>query len=287
MAAAAASGAVLVTGSSTGIGRATALHLDGLGFRVFAGVRKEADGQALADTASDRLEPVIVDVADEASVTAAAETIGKATGERLVGLVNNAGISVSGPLEGLEVDAWRRQFEVNVFGQIAVTRALLPMLRATKGRIVFMSSIGGRTAINFIGPYSASKHAIEAIGDSLRQELRPLGVRVSIVEPGSIATPIWEKGEASANASREHFSEAVEGLYGEAMDGFTKLAMDTGKRGLPAEKVAEAVAHALTAKRPRTRYLIGAEARIQATMKTALPARAGDAVVAAMVRRAK
>ncbi len=287
MAAAAASGAVLVTGSSTGIGRATALHLDGLGFRVFAGVRKEADGQALADAASDRLEPVIVDVADEASVTAAAETIGKATGERLVGLVNNAGISVSGPLEGLEVDAWRQQFEVNVFGQIAVTRALLPMLRATKGRIVFMSSIGGRTAINFIGPYSASKHAIEAIGDSLRQELRPLGVGVSIVEPGSIATPIWEKGEASANASREHFSEAVEAIYGDAMDGFTKLAMDTGKRGLPAEKVAEAVAHALTAKRPRTRYLIGAEARIQATMKTALPARAGDAVVAAMVRRAK
>jgi len=287
MAAAVASGAVLVTGSSTGIGRATALLLDGLGFRVFAGVRKEADGESLAGEASGRLEPVVLDVADETSVAAATTAIGEATGQRLVGLVNNAGITVSGPLEGLEVDAWRHQFEVNVFGQIAVTRALLPMLRATKGRIVFMSSIGGRSAINFIGPYSASKHAIEAIGDSLRQELRPSGVQVSIVEPGSIATPIWEKGAAGAGAAREQFSDDVEAVYGDAMDAFTKVAMDTGARGLPAEKVAEAVAHALTAKRPRTRYLIGAEARIQAAMRVALPDRAGDAVVATMMRRAK
>ena len=281
---AAASGAVLVTGSSTGIGRATALRLDSLGFRVFAGVRKPADGEALEAEATGQLQSLIVDVADEASVDAAAREIAKATGERLIGLVNNAGITVTGPLEGLAVDEWRRQFEVNVLGQVAVTKAFLPMLRAAKGRVVFMSSVGGRSALPLVGPYSASKHAIEAIGDSLRQELRPHGVKVSIVEPGSVATPIWEKGEADATTAREEFGDDVERVYGPMMDTFQKLAMEAGSRGIPPERVADAVEHALTADRPKTRYVVGVAARAQTAMAAVLPDRATDAAVGRMLR---
>jgi NAD(P)-dependent dehydrogenase (short-subunit alcohol dehydrogenase family) len=282
--AAAASGAVLVTGSSTGIGRATALRLDELGFRVFAGVRKPADGEALEAAAGGQLRHLALDVADAASVEAAAKGLADATGERLIGLVNNAGITVTGPLEGLTVDDWRRQFEVNVFGQVAVTRALLPMLRAAKGRVVFMSSVGGRNALPMLGPYNASKHAIEAIGDSLRQELRSLGVKVSIVEPGSVATPIWDKGQEGASDAREEFGQDVERIYGPMMDRFAKLAMDTGKRGIPPERVADAVEHALTADRPRTRYVVGADAKVQMALRALLPDRVRDAGVGRMLR---
>lgn len=282
--AAPASGAVLVTGSSTGIGRATALRLDADGFRVFAGVRRQEDADALRSAASGRLEPVSVDVADEKSVEAAAERIREDEGGLLAGLVNNAGISVAGPLEGLELDEWRRQLEVNVLGQVAVTRACLPMLRAARGRIVFMSSIGGRNALPMLGPYNASKHAIEAIGDSLRQELRPHGVEVAIVEPGAIATPIWEKGAASANASRERLEPEVERVYGPMMDKVTALALEAGAGGIAPEKVADAVAHALTAERPKTRYVVGVDARVQAMLGAALPDRAFDAVIARRLR---
>jgi NAD(P)-dependent dehydrogenase (short-subunit alcohol dehydrogenase family) len=285
--AAAASGAILVTGSSTGIGRAIALRLDRIGFRVFAGVRKLADGETLKEQAGDLLDAVILDVTDADSIEAAAARIGEATGGRVAGLVNNAGTGVAGPLEGLEVEEWRRQFEVNVFGQIAVTKALLPMLRAAMGRVVFMSSIGGRTALPMLGPYNASKHAIEAIGDSLRQELRGLGVEVAIIEPGSIATPIWGKAAAGANASRERYDPGLERIYGDLIDRVTRLAAQTGKRGIPPERVAEAVEHALTAQRPKTRYLVGADAKIQARVTAVLPDRAVDAAVARRLRGAR
>lgn len=276
-------GAVLVTGSSTGIGRACALRLDGMGFRVFAGVRKEADGEALRAEASERLEPVILDVTDEGTIDAAAQRIAEATGGRLAGLVNNAGIAVPGPLEGVPLDAWRRQLEVNVIGQVAVTRALLPQLRAARGRIVFVSSIGGRSALPMLAPYNASKHAIEAIGDALRQEMRPLGVEVSIVEPGSVATPIWEKGRAGGDAVREQMSEEVERVYGKRVDRFQALADKTGARGIPPEKAAKAITHALTARHPKTRYLVGADAKVRARLGAVLPDRAMDRIVARMI----
>ncbi len=280
----AAQGAVLVTGSSTGIGRACALRLDRDGFDVFAGVRADADAESLRSEASDRLSTLNVDVSGQATIEAAAERIAGATGGRLAGLVNNAGIAVAGPIEGLASDEWRRQFEVNVLGQVAVTRALLPMLRAARGRVVFMSSIGARGALPFAAPYNASKHAIEAVGDSLRQEVRPFGVGVSIIEPGAIATPIWEKGKAGAAGARAAMSDEVRGLYGEAMDRFQELAMKTGERGIPPEKVADAVAQALTASRPRTRYVVGTDAKIQAHLGALLTDRGRDRLIARMIR---
>ncbi|MEO8091664.1 MAG: SDR family oxidoreductase [bacterium] len=280
----AAQGAVLVTGSSTGIGRACALRLDRDGFDVFAGVRADADADSLRSEASERLLAVNLDVSEQATIEAAAERIAEATGGRLAGVVNNAGIAVAGPIEGLAGDDWRRQFDVNVLGQVAVTRALLPMLRAAQGRVVFMSSIGGRGSLPFTAPYNASKHAIEAIGDSLRQEMRPFGVEVSIIEPGAIATPIWEKGNTSAAGARATMSDEVRSLYGEGMDRLQRLATKLGQGGIPPERVADAVAHALTASRPRTRYLVGTDAKIQARLGALLSDRGRDRLIARMIR---
>ena len=211
-----ARGAVVVTGSSTGIGRACALHLDRLGFKVFAGVRKEADGERLRGEASERLEPLILDVTDSEHISRAAERVSEATGGGLAGLVNNAGIGVGGPLELLPLSDFRRQIEVNLIGQVAVTQAFIPALRRARGRLVFISSIGGLIATPYMSPYHASKFGIEAVGDVVRQELRQFGVQVSIVEPGSIATPIWEKGGATAKAVRGNLSPEGQELYGES-----------------------------------------------------------------------
>ena len=279
MSAAEASGAVVVTGSSTGIGRACALSLDRAGFTVFAGVRKPEDGEALRREASERLEPLPVDVTDAESIAAAADRVREATGGRLAGLVNNAGVSFAGPVEALPIDHYRRQLEVNVVGQVAVTQAMLAMIRAARGRVVFISSIGGRGGIAYLSPYNASKAAISAVGDSLRQEMRRFGVEVSIIEPGSIATEIWRKGLESAPALRGSLAPEMQELYGERLDRVEALARKTGARGLPAETVAEAVEHALTAEKPNARYVIGREAKIQAAARTMLPSRAFDRLV--------
>src|SRR5438874_93678 len=232
---------VLVTGASTGCGRACALDLDRRGFRVLAGVRKDADGEALR-AESSRIEPVILDVTDQSSIDAAVKGIG----DELYGLVNNAGITVAGPLEYLPVDEIRRQFEVNVFGHLAVTQAFLPAIRNAHGRIVFMSSVGGRVpSAPFLSPYNASKHAIESFGDALRVELAPSGIHVSLIEPGSVATPIWDKSVSAAVALRKGLRREAAERYGAAADKTQKLAEATGRRGIPPEKVAEKVAHAL------------------------------------------
>jgi len=272
-------GAVVITGASTGIGRSCALRLDRAGFDVFAGVRKPEDGEALVAAASDRLRPLAIDVTDAGSIAAAATEIEEATGGRLAGLVNNAGIALAGPIEGVALDELRRQFEVNVFGQVAVTQALLSMVRAAKGRVVFMSSVGGRNALPYISPYSSSKHAIEAIGDALRIEMRPFGVEVAIVEPGSVATPIWEKSGSEAATAREEYGQEIEALYGERMDHMESLAEKTGARGVDPEEVAQAVEHALTAGKPKTRYVVGREAKIQLKVAAALPRRAMDRLI--------
>jgi NAD(P)-dependent dehydrogenase (short-subunit alcohol dehydrogenase family) len=270
---------VVVTGSSTGIGRACALGLDRAGFTVFAGVRKVEDGESLQAAASDRLEPLIVDVADRATISAAADRVREATGGRLDGLVNNAGITLQGPVEGLPLDDYRRQLEVNVIGQVAVTQALLAMIRAARGRVVFISSIGDAIGLPFLSPYNASKAAISAVADSLRQEMRPFGVQVSTVAPGSIATEIWDKGVTAAPQLRETLGPEMNELYGDELDKLEALAVKTGARGLHPDKVFEVVEHALTAKRPKARYVVGTEARVQAVARTVLPKRAFDKVI--------
>lgn len=277
--AAAARGAVVVTGASTGIGEACTLGLDGLGLRVFAGVRKAADGDALTQKASGRLTPVLLDVTDAATIAAAAETVAKAVGEAgLAGLVNNAGISVAGPLEFLPIAELRTQLEVNVIGQVAVTQAFLPMLRKARGRVVNMGSIAGRSATPFVGAYCASKFALEALTDALRMELRPWAIAVSIVEPGAVATPIWEKSVARASATMERLPPQARDLYGQALTTMREASERMARGAIPTDRVVAAVVHALTAARPKTRYLVGTDAKVQAALRV-LPDRLRDRLI--------
>ncbi len=272
---------VVVTGASTGIGRATALHLDATGWRVFAGVRKEADAESLRGEGSERLTPLMLDVTDTAQIAAAAARVGAEVGEAgLDGLVNNAGIAVPGPLEALPIDDFRRQVEVNLTAHVAVTQAMLPAIRSARGRIVFITSIGGRMAFPMFGAYHAAKFGLEAVGDVFRQELRPWGIEVAIVEPGSIATPIWERGEREADGFVARATDVQQELYGQSIAAYREVARKTGARGIPPERVAKKIAHALTARRSRTRYLVGADARGQAFAKAVLPDRLVDWLVA-------
>jgi NAD(P)-dependent dehydrogenase (short-subunit alcohol dehydrogenase family) len=273
---------VIVTGASTGIGRATALRLDASGWRVFAGVRDPADGESLRSSASERLTPITLDVTDPEQIAAAAARIEQESENGLHGLVNNAGVAIPGPLETIPLDDFRRQLEVNLVAYVAVTQALLHSIRKAKGRVVFVSSIGGRIAFPFGGPYHASKFGTEAIGDVFRQELRPWGLRVAIVEPGSIDTPIWERGQRKATEI-EAKAPKTDLLYGAAIEKFRKVIQDTAERGIPPEKVAKAIAHALESSRPRSRYLVGLDAKVQARLKYVVPTRVLDRVVARMV----
>jgi NAD(P)-dependent dehydrogenase (short-subunit alcohol dehydrogenase family) len=261
----------LVTGASSGIGRACAQHLSGLGYEVLAGVRDPAD-------APDGLEPLRLDVTSEADVAAAAERVGA----ELHALVNNAGIAVMGPAEVVPVEEWRRVLEVNVIGQVAVTRALLPALLRARGTVVNMSSIGGRVANPLFGPYSASKFALEAVSDALRREVAPHGVRVVSIEPGGISTPIWAKGMGDAQRIMGGMSAEQERRYAGVIAGVTKIAQRLARDGLPPEKVAEVVGEAITADRPRARYVVGREAKVQALAARVLP----DRVLDALIRRA-
>ncbi len=276
--------AVLVSGSSTGIGRATALRLDRAGFRVFAGVRNRGDAESLEADGSDRLEPVILDVTDEGTIAATRERIDQVTEGRLAGLVNNAGIVVAGPIETLELDGLRRQLNVNVTGQVAVTQAFLPQIRAAKGRIVLMASIGGRMSLPYLSAYHASKFALEGVGDSLRMEMRPFGVAVSIVEPGAIATPFWAKGNEQVERVIEAMSTAQRDAYEASTMAAAEGARKAEERGIAPERVAKAVEHALTASRPKTRYLVGIDARVQAALRRWLPDRLLDRLVASQMK---
>jgi len=274
-------GAVVVTGASRGIGEACALHLDRLGFSVFAGVRREADGDALKQKACNRLTPILIDVTDTASITSAVNIVANGVGEAgLAGLVNNAGIAVAGPLEFLPLARLREQFEVNVIGQVAVTQAFLPLLQKSKGRIVNLGSMEGRMAMPFLGPYCASKFALEALTDSLRLELRPRGISVSIVEPGVVATPILEKSIAAAEEIVKNLPSQVHDLYDTAISAGRRVADELVKAAIPADVVARAVARALTAKRPKTRYIVGRDARLVAMMARFVPDRIRDWLMA-------
>jgi NAD(P)-dependent dehydrogenase (short-subunit alcohol dehydrogenase family) len=255
----------LVTGASTGIGRACAERLVRAGWRVLAGVRREGD-------APDGTEQVLLDVTDADQIAAAAARV-----EELDGLVNNAGIALAVPLEFVPLDDLRTQLEINVVGQLGVTQALLPALRRACGRVVFMGSIAGRSALPFLGPYAASKHALEAAADSLRVELRPFGVHVAIVEPGTIATPIWTKSAARAQELASRLPSELGELYGARIAALSAFAAKRGAGGASAEQVAAVVERALTADRPRARYLVGRDARIRRGIER-LPNRMRDRV---------
>lgn len=269
---------MLVTGASTGIGRATALRLDADGWRVYAGVRREEDAQSLRGAASERLAPLLLDVADSTQIAAAAARV-EADGGELAGLVNNAGLAIPSPLETMPLDDFRRQVEINLTAQVAVTQAMLPAIRRARGRIVFISSIGGRIAFPMTGAYHAAKFGIEAVGDTFRQELRPWKIAVAIVEPGSIDTRIWDRGERTSDEVGER-SPQREALYGKAIESYRKVVKATAERGIPPEKVARVIEHALSASRPRTRYLVGLDAKVQARIKPLIPPRVFDWIVA-------
>jgi NAD(P)-dependent dehydrogenase (short-subunit alcohol dehydrogenase family) len=269
-------GTVVITGASSGIGRATALRLARGGFDVLAGVRRQEDGAAL-HSEDGRIEPVLVDVTDAGQIAGLAERVG---GAPLAGLVNNAGIAVAGPLEGIPLDDVRRQYEVNVFGLLAVTQALLEPIRAGHGRIVNIGSIGGRINTPFVGPYSSSKAAVRSLSAVLRRELRPWDIRVALVEPGALDTPIWRKGEEGANETIEALPERVRTLYARQLDALVAATRKIAAGASSPDDAAQAIEHALTAERPRTLYTVGREARIQGTLHSVLPARAFDALVA-------
>ncbi|HEU4736486.1 MAG TPA: SDR family NAD(P)-dependent oxidoreductase [Solirubrobacterales bacterium] len=272
---------VVITGASTGIGRASALHLDAAGWRVFAGVRREQDGESLREAGSERLFPLRLDITSSEQVEAMAERVSAEVGsDGLQGLVNNAGITIPCPLEALPLDDFRRLLAVNLTGHLAATQALLPQLRAAKGRIVFISSISARRALPMLGAYTASKAGLNAVADGFRQELRRWQVGVSIVEPGSIETPIWDRGEREFDGVKERSSVDVEDLYGKLIAAFHDLADRAVDQRLPVEKVVAAIEHALTARRPRPRYVVGREAKMQALAVRFVPDRALDFGVA-------
>ncbi|MGE5071917.1 MAG: SDR family oxidoreductase [Anaerolineae bacterium] len=251
---------VVITGASTGIGRACALYMDRLGWQVFAGVRRDADGQALRAAASSRLVPVPLDVTDAGSIREAARLVREAVGAAgLSGLVNNAGIPYGGPVEFLDLAELRRLFDVNFFGVIAVTQAFLPLLRTARGRIVNMSSVSGLVASPFVSPYSTSKFAMESLSDSLRVELHPWGMHVAVVEPGAIRTPIWDKAHGVLSELIQAAPKDGLELYGGAISGMQGSFVN---HGIPPEAVARAVAHALTSSRPKTRYPIGIDGAV-------------------------
>jgi NAD(P)-dependent dehydrogenase (short-subunit alcohol dehydrogenase family) len=269
----------VVTGASTGIGEATAHHLKQLGFEVHAGVRKPEDAERLRAAG---VRPLTLDVTDPESIAAARSEVGEGP---LAGLVNNAGVAVSGPVEFVPIDELRRQLEVNLIGQVAVTQAFLPQLREARGRIVNVSSIGGRVALPLMSPYSASKFGLEAVSDSLRRELRDFGVGVILIEPGGVKTPIWRKGNSAADELLASAPPEAERLYGGLIEALRAEADKIDReRGLPPEAVAEVIGEALTANRPRTRYLVGRDAKIRARAAGLLPDRVMDALIARTLR---
>jgi NAD(P)-dependent dehydrogenase (short-subunit alcohol dehydrogenase family) len=273
--------AVVVTGASTGIGKTTALRLSQAGFEVFACVRKETDALSLQQEM--RVRTLLLDVTNEAQIQAAVKEVESVAGEAgLWGLVNNAGIVVAGPLEFLPVAELRKQFEVNVFAQIAVTQAFMPLLRKATGRIVMMSSVAGRFASPMTGPYAGSKFALEGLSDALRRELHSWNIQVSLIEPGRIATPIWEKGLQTANAQLERLPELARSLYASQIEATRRQGAEAVSASISPDYVARAVLQALTSPTPRARYVVGMDARLLTLLVRLLPTRVLDYVVRIM-----
>jgi len=268
---------IIVSGASTGIGAATASLLSRTGFIAFAGVRSQADAERLRAT-DPNVRPVMLDVTDASSLEGAiAEVV--ASGVPLKGVVSNAGIALAGPLEHFPLEQLRHQFEVNVFGAIALVQGALPHLPSPGGRVVLVGSISGRLAAPYLGPYSSSKFALRALADSLRQELHPIGIAVSLVEPGSVKTPIWRKGRESRDRLMAMLGAGARPHYYRILDNLVRATERQEQIGIPAERVAEAILHALTAPRPRENYLLGSAKA--GSIVAMLPARMRDRLLRA------
>jgi NAD(P)-dependent dehydrogenase (short-subunit alcohol dehydrogenase family) len=264
--------AVLITGASRGIGEATALRLDELGFRVFAGVRTDLAGQSLRKKGSTSITPVHLDVTDPKSISSAVATIEEHGPYEFVGLVNNAAISAPVPLEFAPLDEVRAQFDVNLFGALSMIQAMLPTIRrAGSGRIVNISSINGRLAQRYIGIYSASKFALEGLSDALRRELRQWGIKVIVVQPGAIDTPIFEASRARSKALLDELPDEATELYSRVLHALRHRPGKVPRHALPPSYVARRVAQALTARRPRTRYVVGWDVRLAFLFSRLLP----------------
>jgi NAD(P)-dependent dehydrogenase (short-subunit alcohol dehydrogenase family) len=268
---------VVVTGASSGIGRAAVEHLAGAGFHVLAGIRSDHDAAAVS---SDAIEAVYLDITDEEQVTNLVRRLDSdQQGRPLRALVNNAGIAVAAPVETIPLADWRRQFEANFFGHVGVIQALLPALLSSRGRVINISSIGGRVAGPTFGAYSASKFAIEAMSDALRREIGHLGVEVVLVQPGAIATPIWQKGVAGGESLESAMTDAQRERYGKLIAAARQRGRDAAVNGIAAEEVAKVITRAITAPRPRTRYLVGRDAKITARLAAVLPDRVLDRMI--------
>lgn len=265
---------VLVTGAARGIGRSIATHLANGGWDVVAGVRTERDAEDVA-AIGPRISGVILDVTNEAQIAEMAESLAP----HLDAVVNNAGIVVNGPMETVSSDEWRKQLEVNVIGQLAVTRALLPRLRESRGRVVFISSVNGQLAMPLIGAYSASKFALEAAAHAMRMELRPWGIRVVIVEPAQTDTDMWRTADSLVDVAEAEMSPEHRALYARHTAGFRKIIPLSQRMAVSPEKVSAVVEHALTSRRPRARYVVGIGPKLQAGLMTNLPAGLRDRVL--------
>ncbi|GAA1955336.1 SDR family oxidoreductase [Amycolatopsis minnesotensis] len=273
---------MVVTGASTGMGTATARELAARGYHVLAGVRRERDADAIR---ADGIEPVILDITRPEHVQALVDRIAADPRRRpLRALVNNAGISVNAPVEALPLAEWRRLFDVNLFGHVAVTQALLPFLHRSGGRIVNISSVGGKVALPTYGAYAGAKFALEAVSDSLRRELTPHGVQVAVVEPGAVRTEMAGRGAATATELAEKMAPEHQQRYGGLVKAIVAHSLAFTRTGLPASKAGSIVAKAATARRPRTRYAIGRDAALLTRLTRFLPDRILDRVVAATLR---
>jgi NAD(P)-dependent dehydrogenase (short-subunit alcohol dehydrogenase family) len=261
---------VLITGTSTGIGRATALHLDKLGYKVFAGVRTDEDAKALMQEASDNLVPLMIDMNDTDSMGNAFKQVFEFAGSKgLAGLVNNAGIPMGGPLEFFDPDQLQKGLQVNLLGHIRMIQLFLPLIRKQKGRIVNIGSIGGIFPAPFTAPYSASKAAMHALTHALRRELLPEGIHVVLIIPGNIKTSIWKKVQDSTKPA----SPAVEARYGRALESMGKLTKKMSSQGIPPESIAKIIEKAITLNHPKPTYIVGTDAKLQSLAAVVLPDR--------------
>ena len=273
---------IVVTGASTGMGAATARELARRGFHVLAGVRRDVDADALR---GDGIEPHILDITVESHVAAIAERVANdPQGFPLRALINNAGVAINAPVEALPIAEWRRQFEVNLFGHVAMIQALMPSLLRSAGTVVNISSLGGKVALPTYPAYAGSKFALEALSDSLRREVGRLGVRVVVIEPGAVKTAMAERGVATADRLKDGMTADQRERYGELVDAMSNLARSFDKDGVSADHAATVIAKAATSSRPRTRYTVGRDAAVLARLSRVLSDRVLDRVVRLVLR---
>ncbi|WP_046722571.1 SDR family oxidoreductase [Streptomyces xiamenensis] len=273
---------ILITGASTGMGAATARELARRGFHVLASVRRQSDADTLRNAG---LEPVLLDITDPEQIASVSQRIADdPAGRPLRAVINNAGIAINAPVEVLSMEEWQRQFDVNFFGHVAVTKAVLPALHASGGRVVNISSIGGRIAMPTYGAYAAAKFAMEAMSDSLRRELAPHGVQVVVVEPGGVKTEMTGHGIERAKDTIATLSPTQRSRYGELLQAIINQATSFTDSGLSAEAAALVIAKAATARRPRTRYTIGRDAAVLTRLSRILSDKMLDRILAANLR---